>query len=79
MYDYLKLELQEQHEVAITKGRFLQFKFADRRIYSLYALEKFFVELEYLSRTNDLEKITAFRAGHLLDRHTTSNLDFLLD
>ena len=74
LYDFLKLDFDEQHHMAVTEGRFLQFKVGKGKVHALYALGLFFVNLRY--RQNTLEMITPFRDGNLLNLHTKVTLDF---
>lgn len=73
IYDFLKLNLKEQEKIVVKKGRFLHFKNFNGRVYSLFALDLFFVEIRY--EISGVEKITPFRSGYLLDRHCNINLE----
>ena len=73
MYDFLKLPLEQQHEVAVKEGRFIQFRTTKGEVHSLYGLHLFFVDLIYVKFR--LHSIKVFKAGHLLDLHSQLDLE----
>lgn len=73
IYDFLKLDFEEQKKIAVNKGRFIHFKAVKGKVYSLYALDLFFLQIRY--EISGIKEITAFHTGHLLDLHCEINLD----
>ena len=70
LYDFNKLDFNEQLETVYDKGVFLDNYITKKERCNLYALDMFFVELTYDSETNKVEEIKSFKTGYLLDKYT---------
>jgi hypothetical protein len=76
LYDFNKLELNDRMEVVNQKGVFLDNFISEIERFNLYAIDKFFVEIEYNNTENKIVGLISFKTGDLLDKY--SNLNGLL-
>lgn len=77
LYEFNILEQHEQHEIVLNGlGIYLDNFISGIKRYNLYAVDKFFVEIEYDSTKNKIVGLSSFKTGELLDKY--SNLNGLL-
>lgn len=74
LYEFLKLNTEEQHHMTVSEGRFIQFKVEQGNINALYEVGLFFVNLRY--RQKKLKMITPFSDGDLLTMHSRFKIFF---
>lgn len=70
--EFLALPHQEQYDIVFTAGDYLEIMIQGRRGFILYAVDRFFVEIEYENEKYKLISNKAFVAGELLDKYTAS-------
>jgi hypothetical protein len=71
LYEFNILEQPQQYETVLNGlGFYLDDYINGNQRYNLYAIDKFFVEVEYNAETNRLVKIKGFTTGKLLDKYT---------
>lgn len=70
LYEYLSLSDQEQYDLAMQRGEFLDCYIQGDTRFALYALDMFFVEIEYDNSQNKIKGKGAFVTGELLDKYT---------
>ena len=71
LYEFRNLPDQEQEKLIFNKGTFIDFKFNGKSRFALYAVDLFFVELEYDAKSNELTHKRAFIGGELLDKYSS--------
>ena len=69
-YEFLALPEQEQYDVAMQSGKFLECFIQGNTRFALYAVDRFFVEIEYDNKQNKIKGKRAFVTGELLDRYS---------
>jgi hypothetical protein len=67
---------QQYDEVLNISGIYLDNLLSGSQRFNLYAMDLFFVEIEYSTTENKIVGLKAFKTGHLLDRY--SNLKGML-
>lgn len=75
--EFKSLPDQEQFDVIFTIGDFLKIRPVENKRFVLYAVDRFFVELEY---DNEIQKIVnkkAFVTGKVLNKYS-ENIDSIL-
>lgn len=75
-HQFLNLKQEEQDKILFDQGIFLLKRSPGKQAFALYAVEKFFVELEYY-KTRIVGK-QAFVAGTKLDQYAPLNTKSLL-
>lgn len=70
LYEFKRLPEEEQYEIIFNKGTFLDFSLDGNKRYALYAVDLFFVEVQYNSRRNEIVEKRLFKAGELLDKYS---------
>ncbi|TBW28275.1 hypothetical protein [Gramella sp. KN1008] len=70
LYEFSRLAKQQQYSIAFNKGTFIEHYFTGYRKFSLYAVEKFFVEVEYSSKENKIIGIKTFKTGKELFKYS---------
>jgi hypothetical protein len=71
LYEFNALDQQSKYdEVLNLSGLYLDNYINGNQRFNLYAIDKFFVEVEYNAETNRLVKIKGFTTGKLLDKYT---------
>jgi hypothetical protein len=76
LYEFNRLEQPQQYETVLNGlGVYLDNYINGKQRYNLYAIDKFFVEVEYDAEKNEIKGLRAFKAGELLDKY--SNLENL--
>ena len=68
--EYKKLSDHEQYDLVFTQGKFLDYHLEGKSRYALYALYRFFVEVEYDIKSNKITNKVSFITGTKLDRYT---------
>jgi len=70
LYDFKLLSNHDQYDVVFTKGTFIDFVIEENTRYALYALDLFFVEIEYDVSMNKIVGKTSFVTGDKLNRYS---------
>ncbi|UJH91671.1 hypothetical protein LZ575_03005 [Antarcticibacterium sp. 1MA-6-2] len=70
LYEFLALPDQGQYDVVFSSGDYLDIRIEESRRYVLYAVDRFFVEVEYDNDKNKIKGKRAFVQGELLDKYT---------
>ncbi|MGI0105872.1 hypothetical protein [Salinimicrobium sp. WS361] len=74
LYTFKLLPDQEQYDLVFTKGDFITTREEGNSRFALYALEKFFVEVEYDVQNNKIVNKVSFISGEKLNVY--NNLKF---
>lgn len=69
LYEFLALQDQEQYHIIFTEGLFLEIRIEESRRYALYAVDLFFVEVEYDNLRNKIINKRAFVSGEILEKY----------
>lgn len=69
LYEFLALPNQEQYEIIFTQGSYVDWRIEKSRRFVLYAVDLFFVEVEYESEVNKVVGKRAFVTGEVLDKY----------
>lgn len=75
LYDFNLLDLNNKMEVVNQQGKYIDNFITELINYNLYAIDMFFVEVEYNKELNRITKIQSFIGGQLLDRYSKFSLD----
>ena len=70
LYEFKQLPEQEQYNITFNKGTFLDYLTKGNKKLVLYAVDLFFVELEYNTTTNQILKLTIFKTGKELFKYS---------
>jgi len=70
LYEFNRLELDEQLKTVWNKGAFIDNYFSIKERCNCYAIDKFFVEVVYDSEQNTITELRSFKTGHLLDKYS---------
>jgi len=76
LYEFNLLDINNQMETVNQQGIYLDNHITKDEEFNLYAINMFFVEVEYNNHLNKINNIKTFKSGHLL--YTYSNIDGLL-
>jgi hypothetical protein len=63
----------EQFDATFNQATFIDFKVIGVIRFALYALDMFFVEIEYNNSTNKINTLKSFKTGYLLDKYSRSD------
>ncbi len=74
LYQFKLLSDQEQYDLVFNKGQFLTYRLKLNSRFALYALNKFFVEIEYDVRSNKIVNKVSFISGEKLDLYSNPSL-----
>lgn len=74
LYEFLALPEQEQYQVIWNYGNCIDVRMEESRRYTLYAVDMFFVEVEYDQEQNKIINKRAFISGELLNKYSTNIL-----
>tara|TARA_R110001592_G_scaffold42009_2_gene136704 strand:+ start:2723 stop:2953 length:231 start_codon:yes stop_codon:yes gene_type:complete len=74
LYEFNSLSEHDKYDHVFTKGEFIDYKLKMEKHFALYAIDKFFVEIEYDKINNKIIGLKSFKTGELLDKY--SNLKF---
>ena len=75
LYEFKLLPEQEQYRKLFNEGDFITHRLGSKARFTLYALDKFFVEVEYNPKGNRIVNIVSFMSGKKLDKYSSLNLD----
>ena len=70
LYDFNRLELNEQLTIVWNEGEFIDNHFSIKERCNLYAIDMFFVEVVYDPVHNTITEVKSFKTGHLLDKYS---------
>lgn len=70
LYDFKILSDHEQYDVVFSEGTFIDALIEENTRYALYAVDLFFVEIEYDVARNKIVGKTSFVTGEKLNRYT---------
>lgn len=70
LYEFLVLPEQEQYYIVFNKGKFIDFQIEGNKRFALYAIDMFFVEVEYDNKKNIIINKKAFVAGVILNKYS---------
>ena len=70
LYNFNKLELNEQLTIIWNKGVFLENYITSTERCNGYAIDKFFVEVVYDAEHNVITELRSFKTGNLLDKYS---------
>ncbi|PKD17655.1 hypothetical protein APR41_05455 [Salegentibacter salinarum] len=71
LYEFKLLLDEEQYRLLFNKGDFLTYRLEPNSRFALYALEKFFVEVEYNRKNNKIVNKVSFVSGEKLDIYSS--------
>ncbi len=75
LYEFRSLPDQEQYDVVFQHGTLLEAKIQCSQSYALYAVDMFFVKVEYDNTRNKINNKIAFVAGEKINRYSQVNID----
>ena len=75
LYNFNVLELNEKMQVVNEQGKYLGNFLTESLNFNLYAIDMFFVEVEYNKRLNQISNIKSFKDGYLLDRYSNLQIN----
>ena len=70
LYEFRILSDQEQYRLVFNEGTFIDSKIYGNQRFALYALDMFFVEVEYDNERNKIINQTAFVTGEILNKYS---------
>jgi hypothetical protein len=70
LYEFNSLELNKRMEIINQKGKYLDNFLTETVNFNLYAIDKFFIEVEYNKELNKITNIRSFKGGYLLDKYS---------
>ena len=70
LYQYKTLSEDDQWDTVFSIGKFLDIVFEGNSKYVLYAIDKFFVEVEWNIETDEIIGKGEFKYGHTLDKYS---------
>ncbi len=70
LYEFILLDKSQQYEVTFQKGEFVDAHIETNKRFALYAVDMFFVELEYDVRSNKIVNLVSFLEGEKLNRYS---------
>lgn len=70
LYEFLVLPDREQYNIVFNKGEFIDFQIDGNKKFALYAIDLFFVEVEYNNRKNIIINKKAFVTGGILNKYS---------
>lgn len=72
LYEFNLLKEEDKYNAVWDKGIFLDNAFEKGQKINIYAIDMFFVEVCYNSKTNKIVGIRSFKEGHRLDKYSKS-------
>ena len=69
LYEYLLKDEQLQYQIVWEIGKHVETVYQDGVMYLLYAINDFFVEIQYNQRTNEIIGKNQFKQGEHLDKY----------
>ncbi len=70
LYEYKTLSEDDQWDTVFSKGKFLDIVIEGNSKYVLYAIDKFFVEVEWNDETDEIVGKGEFKCGTTLNRYS---------
>ena len=70
LYEFKLLSEQEQYRILFNEGNFITYRLEPTSRFSLYALDKFFVEIEYDPGSNKIVNKISFITGEKLNLYS---------
>lgn len=70
LYEFLAFSDQEQYDLIFTQGDCIDLRIEGKRKFILYAVDLFFVEVEYDNDRNKIINKRAFVSGEILDKYS---------
>ncbi len=70
LYEFSRLSEQIQYDTIFKEGIILDVRVDQQGRFLLYALDKFFVEVEYSNKLNKIINKRTFKEGELLDKYS---------
>lgn len=70
IYQFLNLPDEEQYNIVFTEGDCVEIRLEGTKRFVLYAVDLFFVEVEFDGENNLARNKTAFVAGEMLDKYS---------
>lgn len=70
LYEFLVLSDREQYYIVFNKGEFIDSQIDGNKRFALYAIDMFFVEIEYDDEINIIINKKAFVAGVILNKYS---------
>jgi len=70
LYEFLALSDQEQYDIIFTQGDCIDLRIEKKMKFLLYAVDLFFVEVEYENVRNKIINNRAFVSGGILDKYS---------
>ncbi|WP_424494116.1 hypothetical protein [Salinimicrobium sp. GXAS 041] len=70
LYDFKLKSDHEQYDMVFTQGDFVDYHIEQSKRFALYAVFKFFVEIEYDLWSNEVTGKRSFIEGDLLDKYS---------
>ncbi len=69
LYEYLSKDEQLQYQIVWEIGKYIETLYKDGIMYLLYAVNDFYVEIQYSQRTNEIIGKNQFKQGIHLDKY----------
>jgi hypothetical protein len=73
LYEFKLLPEQEQYRKLFNEGDFITHRLGSKARFTLYTLDKFFVEVEYNPKSNRIVNMVSFVSGKKLDLYSNWN------
>ena len=70
LYEFKLLPEQEQYRILFKEGDFITYRLESSARFALYALDKFFVEVEYNPKNNKIVNKVSFIGGEKLNLYS---------
>ncbi|WP_338357326.1 hypothetical protein [Yeosuana marina] len=70
LYEFNSLSEHDKYDHIFTKGEFIDYKIEKEKRFALYAIDMFFVEIEYNNEKNKIQNLRSFKTGKLLDKYS---------
>ncbi|MCR8668242.1 hypothetical protein NO995_11145 [Aestuariibaculum sp. M13] len=70
LYEFNRLSEQDKYDVTFNEGTFVDYKVEAVIRFALYAIDMFFVEIEYNRVDNKILGLRSFKTGELLDKYS---------
>ena len=73
LYEFKLLPEQEQYHITFTEGEFIDSRIYEKQRFALYAVDMFFVEVEYDDEKNSVIGKKSFLSGEALNKYSFSS------
>lgn len=71
LYEFNSLSEHDKFDIVFTKGEFIDYRLKMEKRFALYAIDMFFVEVEYDNKKNKIQNLRSFKCGELLDKYSS--------